>query len=127
MPNQNSRKTHCKSGHPFKGDNLMISGGKRYCRICKYAYNREYSRNTNKENPGRQYTYLKKWLDSDKDRALAYWNTSRQNRRAKLAGAEGSYTHTEWLNLVKLYGGICAHCKEPTKPVTADHIVPLRS
>lgn len=28
-------KTHCSKGHSFSGDNLMISKGRRYCRICK--------------------------------------------------------------------------------------------
>jgi hypothetical protein len=27
-------KTHCKQGHPFAGENLLISSGKKYCRIC---------------------------------------------------------------------------------------------
>lgn len=31
----NARKTVCKSGHPFSGDNLRISHGKRYCRTCQ--------------------------------------------------------------------------------------------
>ncbi len=38
-PAQNARKTHCKRGHPFEGDNLVIRrrGGKvlgRECRTC---------------------------------------------------------------------------------------------
>ena len=31
----NSRKTHCKKGHPFKGSNLYLLRGTRECRICK--------------------------------------------------------------------------------------------
>lgn len=33
----NARKTHCIHGHPFEGDNLLVSfdGRRRYCRTCK--------------------------------------------------------------------------------------------
>lgn len=37
---QNFRKTHCPQGHPYSGDNLLIRGGTRQCRICKNASNR---------------------------------------------------------------------------------------
>lgn len=30
----NARKTHCKWGHPFSGDNLVLSGNTRRCRTC---------------------------------------------------------------------------------------------
>lgn len=34
---KNARKTHCKNGHPFAGDNLIISadGRRRQCRACR--------------------------------------------------------------------------------------------
>jgi len=32
-----SRRTHCKYGHPFSGDNLYVHGGYRYCRTCRLA------------------------------------------------------------------------------------------
>lgn len=31
----NRDKDACPDGHPYAGDNLLISGGKRYCRICR--------------------------------------------------------------------------------------------
>jgi hypothetical protein len=38
---QNARKTHCKNGHPFAGDNLRITAdGKRQCRECLRARQR---------------------------------------------------------------------------------------
>lgn len=30
-------QTHCKNGHPFSGENLLMSGGIRICRTCKRA------------------------------------------------------------------------------------------
>lgn len=33
-------KTHCPSGHEYAGENLLVCGGKRYCRAC----NREKAR-----------------------------------------------------------------------------------
>lgn len=35
----NSQKTHCKNGHPFSGENLVIqANGQRSCRICLKDY-----------------------------------------------------------------------------------------
>jgi hypothetical protein len=38
----NARKTHCKWGHPFEGDNLRRAGNKRVCRSCKRRRLAEY-------------------------------------------------------------------------------------
>jgi hypothetical protein len=36
--NANARKTHCKRGHPFAGENLQwINGTHRSCRTCARA------------------------------------------------------------------------------------------
>jgi hypothetical protein len=41
-PNSNGRKTHCKEGHAYAGDNLFInSEGRRRCRLCHRARSRE--------------------------------------------------------------------------------------
>lgn len=32
---RNARKTHCKYGHPFSGDNLRVYKGQRQCLTCK--------------------------------------------------------------------------------------------
>ena len=41
----NSRKTHCKYGHPFSGDNLRITPeGYRACMECKRRASREWQR-----------------------------------------------------------------------------------
>lgn len=36
------RKTHCPQGHPYAGDNLVRSGNRRVCRICRNANNRKH-------------------------------------------------------------------------------------
>ena len=33
--------THCPEGHPYSGDNLLVSGGKRYCRECRRVKSRQ--------------------------------------------------------------------------------------
>lgn len=39
----NREKTHCPRGHPYSGTNLYVkpSGGRRRCRTCEWAANRE--------------------------------------------------------------------------------------
>lgn len=32
---KNARKTHCKQGHPYAGENLMHHNGQRMCRTCR--------------------------------------------------------------------------------------------
>ncbi len=32
---RNRAKTHCPHGHPYVGDNLYVSRGRRFCRTCK--------------------------------------------------------------------------------------------
>jgi 5-methylcytosine-specific restriction endonuclease McrA len=47
-----------------------------------------------------------------------------QNYRARKRAAEGSFTATEWLALVELYGGRCAYRGEEG-PLEVDHRIPL--
>lgn len=35
-------KTHCPSGHPYSGDNLVVWKAYRYCRICSTKHKRAY-------------------------------------------------------------------------------------
>lgn len=48
-------------------------------------------------------------------------------RRARLRGAVGSHTQTEWAELKKQYNYMCLCCKqqEPFVKLSEDHIVPL--
>lgn len=34
IPTINSRKTHCKNGHPLSGENLLMNNGQRNCKKC---------------------------------------------------------------------------------------------
>ena len=45
-------------------------------------------------------------------------------RRARLAGAAGSYAVAEWLALVAAFEGRCAYCGR-SMPLTVDHRVPI--
>lgn len=43
MKNQNTNKTHCKYGHPLKGDNLLVrKEGHRNCKKCRDFRSYEY-------------------------------------------------------------------------------------
>lgn len=39
-----ARKTHCRHGHPFSGDNLRITSGKRRCYTCLLGNQRRYDK-----------------------------------------------------------------------------------
>jgi 5-methylcytosine-specific restriction endonuclease McrA len=68
------------------------------------ARGREYDRRRHKRNPDR-YKYY------------------RDKRRARLAGAEGSFTIREWRAVLNMFGGVCAYC--PNEGSTRDHLIPL--
>ena len=44
LPAKNARKTHCPQGHPYSGENLILLGTWRYCRICSNKFGREKKR-----------------------------------------------------------------------------------
>lgn len=44
LKNQNTAKTHCPQGHPYRGENLIInSQGRRVCRTCERARTRVWN------------------------------------------------------------------------------------
>lgn len=50
--------------------------------------------------------------------------TTRERRRARVAGAQGSYTSAEWRELLRQYGGRCAYCGA-VRPLEVEHRTPL--
>ena len=41
----NQRKTHCRHGHPYSGDNVRFEGTRRYCRECVRQKSRRHYHN----------------------------------------------------------------------------------
>lgn len=59
---QHARQTHCKNGHPFEGENLVMTrAGERRCRECIRAYGRSDA----------QRDYRKKWEERNKEKRRA--------------------------------------------------------
>ena len=48
----NFLKTHCPQGHPYEGDNLLVTSGHRHCRTCHRERQRGY--NTNRQRAQRR-------------------------------------------------------------------------
>lgn len=49
---RNARKTHCKRGHPLRGDNLRIMpDGERDCKECARMWQRTYRKRKQKQSP----------------------------------------------------------------------------
>jgi len=77
------------------------------------------------------------WVERDRARARGVWSRWRkankdsvnrftQRRRAAKRGNGGSFTLQEWLNLCEQSGYACLCCREK-KPLTVDHVVPVRA
>lgn len=55
---ENSRKTHCKNGHPLSGENLFVArNSSRQCRICQRRRKRESHRRNREKNLERMRAY----------------------------------------------------------------------
>jgi 5-methylcytosine-specific restriction endonuclease McrA len=91
------------------------------------AYNRIWtSKLTDEQRKKRQETQ-NKWRASVYSKTPQVFLQVSHRRRARLIGAGGSYTESEWRELVDKYGHRCLRCGRPESEVklTADHVVPL--
>jgi HNH endonuclease len=73
-----------------------------------------------KNHPERRRVSREKWRKQNPAKARSYFHTYRTRK----AGGGGSYTQEEWESLCVYYDYRCLCCGE-TKPLTADHIVPV--
>jgi hypothetical protein len=96
------------------------------------AYNKKYR----EEHPKEDYERSQKWKAENPERTKELHKawikahpeivcTRDANRRARKAGAEGSYSTKEWKECLHLFYSRCAYCGKEDKRLTKDHVVPL--
>lgn len=133
---------HCGITKPlveFSNDKARRDGLKCWCRACtkieaakfwirivsdpgkktkRYSAQREWNHaNTDKRN---QYVY--NYREKEPDRCKLH----QHNRRARLSGAEGSYTPDDIARILSDQKGKCAYCRKSIrKTYHVDHISPL--
>lgn len=75
------------------------------------------------DNPEKWYCYTKKWKNANKDKVAI----NKRNRKTRLKGSLGSFSHLEWELLKAVCNHTCLRClkSEPTIKLTADHIIPI--
>ena len=87
----------------------------------KYA---EWTRAFRAKNPAKHKAAMKRWAQANKGRVAMH----ARNRRAVLAGAEGTHTTAEVETLHRKQGGKCANCRVALKrKYHVDHIAPLHA
>lgn len=115
-----------------------------YCKQCNKDNSRKYSKRNRDKSNARQ----RRWYALNKDKINS--NPSRINyqreyqrkvvlppdkkriknlrRRALQNNASGKITLEEWQSLCEKYGNRCINpdCPDPSKPVTLDHVIPLK-
>src|SRR2546428_13538437 len=67
------------------------------------------------EHPKEHRERRRDWEARSREIRRTIW----QRRRARILGAEGSYTVTEWVELVASCGGRCGYCGAP-RPLPGD-------
>src|SRR2546428_3350827 len=72
------------------------------------------------EHPKEHRERRRDWEARSREIRRTIW----QRRRARILGAEGSYTVTEWLELVASCGGRCCYFGAPGAPAV-DHRLPI--
>lgn len=112
----------------------MKDGLKSQCKDCDSLLRRAYYEN-NKDREREQnrqwHQKNKPWLDPQKRERFNAWRRS-SNRRAEWAnrdalkrGAEGTFTHEEWVSLCETYNNKCLCCGRGDAMLTVDHVKPL--
>ena len=98
----------------------------------KKEYNEEhredkkaYDKARREANPEYFKEHNKAWTEKNRERV----NVKEHNRRARVAGLEGTWTIEEWKFLLDLCGYRCLKCKihqdELDTAMTMDHIIPI--
>lgn len=90
-----------------------------------YAKNAVHARSTARiwaaEHPEQRRENYRRWCRENPEAKRAHDAL----RRARKAGAEGSFTGEEWAALCEEYGGRCAYCGCVPAELTVDHVVAL--
>jgi 5-methylcytosine-specific restriction endonuclease McrA len=98
--------------------------------LKQYQLATDYDRKWNQANPEKKRKHRKDWYERNPQAVTA----KRQNRRAMLKNAEGTFTPEEWLMLLDKYDYTCLRCgaKEGEMnhlnkkiKMTVDHVIPL--
>jgi 5-methylcytosine-specific restriction endonuclease McrA len=84
----------------------VIAGRDRRYREANLEQARERVRDYKKKNPDKVRAYVAR-------------------RRALKVTASGAYTEAEWLALCEHHGHRCLSCGTQSRPLTADHVIPL--
>lgn len=123
-----------KCGLVKSTDEFTLSNQKKpthTCKECKRKYDVEYR----KKNWSRLYSQIKEYernhpetikaiRSKSKRKHAARRNAEWHKRYAASKGAEGFFTHEEWMKLCDRTGNVCLTCKQ-SKSLTKDHIIPL--
>jgi 5-methylcytosine-specific restriction endonuclease McrA len=97
-------------------DTPYINGCKQRLPLCQFC---KQSRRIKQK-----IAATKRWTRRNPDLANELQKCAQHLRRARERGAIGSFTPSEWAEIVDRQNGKCLHCCE-LKPLTRDHIVPL--
>lgn len=54
------RQSHCQKGHPLTEENILMMGGKRHCKTCRYAWTAAHRAKLRAENPPQKRIYTRK-------------------------------------------------------------------
>ena len=114
------------------------------CVEANRAYHRAYQKRYYKEN---RETILDRIRGKYNTQSLAYYHANKEHyaeaqrrrrkenpelvvrynheRRARVSGAEGSYTQGEWESTIEACGGACAYCGAAGSRLTVDHVQPI--
>ena len=75
-------------------------------------------------NRGRHRENSRRWTIENRKLYNEIQLRAQHKRRAKLKGAEGSYTQKEWHDLIIRFDNLCAKCAGPHH-LEVDHIIPI--
>lgn len=98
----------------------QIAYHRRY-RLANRERNRASHRRWYLANRARALAASRAWLQANQHRRAAY----ARSRRAAVEGSGGDVSDAAWNRLLLKYAYACGYCGDWTRPLTADHRIPL--
>ncbi len=78
-------------------------------------------------NRGKKIAWILKYQSENRDRVRAWSRVTAARRKARMAGASGTFTREQWLGRLAVYLNRCAYCTKclNTTTATMDHVIPV--
>lgn len=123
-----ARKQALKNPEKYKAKNSQNARNKKLQRQQnpeKAQATKAYMAKYFQENKERAVARNKQWIKEHPEQSEEIQSRSRHNRRARLAGVQGTWSYKEFAKLCVASDNHCYYCHKQCGKLTADHMIPI--